>query len=74
MTFDPGRRTAAAELASRIVWFDAYVTNVDRTVRNTNMLMWHRAPVADRSRGDAVLSSLAGMGAASAIARATRSR
>lgn len=34
----------AAELASRIVWFDAYVTNVDRTARNTNMLMWHRAP------------------------------
>ena len=27
---------------SRIVWFDAYVTNVDRTARNTNMLMWHR--------------------------------
>jgi hypothetical protein len=30
------------DLASRIVWFDAYVTNVDRTARNTNMLMWHR--------------------------------
>src|SRR6185312_9663515 len=30
------------ELASRIVWFDGYVTNVDRTVRNTNMLMWHK--------------------------------
>ena len=30
------------ELASRIVWFDAYVTNVDRTARNTNMLLWHR--------------------------------
>jgi hypothetical protein len=29
-------------LASSIVWFDAYVTNVDRTVRNTNMLWWHR--------------------------------
>jgi hypothetical protein len=28
--------------ASRIVWFDAFVSNVDRTVRNTNMLMWHR--------------------------------
>jgi hypothetical protein len=32
---DPG-------LASAIVWFDGYVTNVDRTPRNTNMLMWHR--------------------------------
>ncbi|GAC1366795.1 MAG: aminotransferase class I and II [Ktedonobacteraceae bacterium] len=29
-------------LASEIVWFDAYVTNVDRTPRNTNMLWWHR--------------------------------
>jgi len=29
-------------LASSIVWFDAYITNVDRTSRNTNMLFWHR--------------------------------
>jgi hypothetical protein len=29
-------------LASQILWFDAYVTNVDRTARNTNMLWWHR--------------------------------
>ncbi|MEZ4728056.1 MAG: HipA family kinase [Caldilineaceae bacterium] len=29
-----------AELASAIVWFDAYVTNVDRTPRNVNMLLW----------------------------------
>jgi hypothetical protein len=29
-------------LASRIVWFDAYMSNVDRTARNTNMLYWHR--------------------------------
>jgi hypothetical protein len=28
-----------ADLASAIVWFDAYVTNVDRTPRNVNMLM-----------------------------------
>ena len=40
--FDPVVDTPAADLASRIVWFDAYVTNVDRTARNTNMLMWHR--------------------------------
>ena len=33
---------ADALLASRIVWFDAYVTNVDRSARNTNMMMWHR--------------------------------
>ena len=31
-----------AELASAIVWFDALITNVDRTVRNTNMLLWHK--------------------------------
>ena len=29
-----------AALASEIVWFDAYVTNVDRTPRNVNMLIW----------------------------------
>ncbi len=29
-------------LASSIAWFDAFVTNVDRTARNTNMLFWHR--------------------------------
>jgi hypothetical protein len=34
------RRRPHAELASAIVWFDAYVTNVDRTDRNVNMLLW----------------------------------
>jgi hypothetical protein len=29
-------------LASAIVWFDAFILNVDRTARNTNMLWWHR--------------------------------
>src|SRR5438067_6481836 len=29
-------------LASQIVWFDAYVTNVDRSPRNTNLLLWHK--------------------------------
>jgi hypothetical protein len=28
-------------LASQIVWFDAYITNPDRTVRNPNILSWH---------------------------------
>ena len=42
VTYDPLVDTPDAGLASRIVWFDGYVTNVDRTVRNTNMLMWHR--------------------------------
>ncbi len=40
--FDPVAEKPDADLASAIVWFDAYVTNVDRTPRNTNMLMWHR--------------------------------
>jgi hypothetical protein len=40
--FDPVVENIPHDLASRIVWFDAYVTNVDRTVRNTNMLMWHK--------------------------------
>jgi hypothetical protein len=42
VTFDPVTETPSAELASAIVWFDAFVTNVDRTARNTNLLMWHR--------------------------------
>jgi hypothetical protein len=29
-------------LAAAIVWFDAFVTNVDRTPRNPNLLLWHR--------------------------------
>jgi hypothetical protein len=43
ITFDPvaGPAPAAAE-ASAIVCFDAYVTNVDRTPKNPNMLHWHR--------------------------------
>ena len=32
-----------AALASAIVWFDAFVSNVDRTAKNTNLLVWHRA-------------------------------
>jgi hypothetical protein len=42
VTYDPAASPISADLASRIVWFDAFVTNVDRTVRNTNMLLWHR--------------------------------
>jgi hypothetical protein len=42
VTFDPVTSRPAPALASAIVWFDAFVTNVDRTARNTNMLMWHR--------------------------------
>jgi hypothetical protein len=40
--FDPIVEQPDADLASTIVWFDAYLSNVDRTARNTNLLMWHR--------------------------------
>ncbi|HXC69078.1 MAG TPA: HipA family kinase [Pyrinomonadaceae bacterium] len=40
--FDPVADKLDPDLASSIVWFDGYVTNVDRTARNANMLMWHR--------------------------------
>jgi len=42
ITFDPLLEKPGAELASSIVWLDAYITNVDRTARNTNMLLWHK--------------------------------
>lgn len=29
-------------LASAVVWFDALLTNIDRTPRNPNLLLWHR--------------------------------
>lgn len=44
VSYDPVIHNVEASLASQVVWFDALVTNVDRTARNTNMLMWHRAP------------------------------
>ncbi len=40
--FSPVLHPVAEILASEIVWLDAYVTNIDRTPRNTNMLMWHK--------------------------------
>jgi hypothetical protein len=42
VTFDPVADFPDALLASSIVWLDAYSSNVDRTARNANMLMWHR--------------------------------
>jgi hypothetical protein len=42
ITFDPVVTTVDDKLASQIVWLDAYITNVDRTFRNTNMLIWHK--------------------------------
>ena len=42
LTYDPVTTKVDGLTASKIVWMDAFLTNVDRTVRNTNMLMWHK--------------------------------
>ena len=42
ITFDPLVETIDAKLASQIVWLDCFLTNVDRTPRNPNMLVWHK--------------------------------
>jgi len=42
--FDPtAEREVDPNLASDTVWFDAFITNIDRTPRNPNLLVWHRA-------------------------------
>ncbi len=42
ITFDPVVTTVDTKKASQIVWLDAFITNIDRTFKNTNMLMWHK--------------------------------
>ena len=42
LTYDPVVSTIDSKLASQIVWLDAFITNVDRTFKNTNMLIWHK--------------------------------
>lgn len=42
ITYDPVVTDVESRLASAIVWLDSLITNVDRTARNTNMLMWHK--------------------------------
>ena len=47
LTFDsliPASIVHKPELAAAIVWLDAFATNVDRTPRNPNLLVWHREP------------------------------
>ncbi|MXS72444.1 aminotransferase class I and II [Flavobacteriaceae bacterium W22] len=41
IAYDPAVRIDPL-LASKIVWFDAFITNIDRTFKNTNLLMWHK--------------------------------
>ncbi len=40
--FDPLIEKPLTKLASKIVWLDAFIANVDRTPRNANMLLWHK--------------------------------
>lgn len=41
LAFDPAAdRAFDPDVAAAIVWFDAFITNVDRTARNTNLLRW----------------------------------
>jgi hypothetical protein len=40
--FDPVVHEVPAQLASQVLWLDAYVGNVDRSWRNPNLLLWHR--------------------------------
>lgn len=42
ITFDPVVTKVNEKPASQIVWLDALIMNVDRTFRNTNMLMWNK--------------------------------
>ncbi|HWK03314.1 MAG TPA: HipA family kinase [Puia sp.] len=42
ITFDPTVTALPPRLASQIVWLDCLLTNVDRTPRNTNMLVWNK--------------------------------
>lgn len=45
LAFAPAAPPALSpELAARIVWFDAFTLNVDRTPRNPNLLSWHGKP------------------------------
>ena len=42
ITYDPTITKIEPVLASKIVWMDCLLTNMDRTARNTNMLYWHK--------------------------------
>jgi hypothetical protein len=42
LTFDPVVTSLDEETASKVVWLDAFLTNIDRTFRNTNMLIWKK--------------------------------
>lgn len=42
LTYDPAVNHIDSLTASKIVWLDAFLTNVDRTRLNPNMMIWHK--------------------------------
>jgi hypothetical protein len=44
LDLDPNAFEVDPGFAGRVLWFDAFVANVDRTWRNPNMLFWHGTP------------------------------
>ncbi len=44
VNFDPVADQVSGSFASQVVWFDALISNVDRSSRNTNLMIWHRRP------------------------------
>ena len=42
LNWEPAMPPVDPALAAKIVWFDALITNVDRTAKNPNMLRWHK--------------------------------
>lgn len=44
VNYDPIADRLPEGFASRVVWFDAFVSNLDRTARNTNLMIWHGSP------------------------------
>lgn len=41
-TFDPVTFQTNELTASLIVWLDAFITNMDRTIKNTNLMVWQK--------------------------------
>ena len=68
LDFEAGVAAVSAELAGRVLWFDALIGNVDRSWRNPNMLFWHgRLQLIDH--GAALTFHHHWPGAAAAVAR-----
>jgi hypothetical protein len=69
LDFEAGVAAVDAELAGRVLWFDALIGNVDRSWRNPNMLFWHgRLQLIDH--GAALTFHHNWPGAAAAVSRA----